>query len=322
MFQNRLELLQRSYRKVKVLALSENNDEKEQSLQSIGDLIRQHFKEFKPAERKIATHLIENYPMAGMVSITELSSACGVSTPTVMRTLKRIGYTSFISFQKALKEELVKTLSDPIAKHDLWATGTPKEHILNQMADSVVSNLKSTMNHINFDTFNDVVELLSDDNKAVYLTGGRITSPFANSFAIHLEVIRKNVHQLPNSVSLWAHHLLDVKRGDVLIVFDIRRYESDFLKLAKIADSKGVVIILFTDQWLSPIVKYATHSFPVLIEAPSGWDSAVAILFVIEALVAAIESKLWPSALKRMNELEDTFNFTGRFKPELSEGKK
>ncbi len=287
-----------------------------QTPQTIAELIRTRFDEFKPAERRIANHLLVNYPMAGLVSITELSESCEVSAPTVMRTLKRIGFSSFITFQKTLKKELSKTLSDPIAKHSQWATGAPKEHILNQTADSVVSNLRDTMNQLSHEMFNEVVSLLADQKRSIYLVGGRITYSFSDYLGTHLEVIRKGVAKLPSSVSLWSHRLLDMQRNDVLVIFDVRRYETDLLNIAALAKDKGVVVVLFTDQWLSPIAEYATHSFPVRIEAPSGWDSGVTTLFVIEALIAAVERKLWPKASKRMKELEQAYSYTGRFKPE------
>ncbi len=283
---------------------------------NIDELIRTQFNDFKPAERRIANHLLANYPMAGLVSITELSKACDVSTPTVMRTLKRIGFTSFISFQKALKAELSKTLSDPIAKHVQWATGAPEEHILNQAADSVVSNLRDTMNQISFEIFNQVVELLADNKRSIHLVGGRITHSFSDYLGTHLEVIRKAVFKLPMSVGLWPHHLLNIEKNDVLVIFDVRRYEADLLSLAELATQKGVVVVLFSDQWLSPIAQYSNYTFPLRIEAPSGWDSGVATLFVIEALITAIERKLWPDASKRMQELENAFDYTGRFKQE------
>ena len=46
---------------------------------TIAERIRAQFNQFKPAERKIATHLLSNYPMAGLVSITELSATSKVS---------------------------------------------------------------------------------------------------------------------------------------------------------------------------------------------------------------------------------------------------
>jgi DNA-binding MurR/RpiR family transcriptional regulator len=287
------------------------------SKQPIDELLRHRFNEFKPAELKLVRYLLADYPMAGLVSITELSSSSDVSTPTVMRTLKRIGYTSFISFQKALKKELSNTLADPIAKHNRWATGAPPEHILNQRSESVVTNLRETMNHISYQTFNQVVELIADEKVSLHLVGGRITHAFSEYLGTHLEVLRGNVFKMPGAVSLWSHHLLDMQANDVLIIFDVRRYETDLLNIARLSAEKGVKVVLFTDQWMSPISNTADFSFPAHVDAPSGWDSGVATLFIIEALITEVERKLWPQASKRMKELESIFNYTGRFKEKV-----
>ena len=286
---------------------------KNKNTPTIADLIRQQFNDFKPAEHKIASHLLANYPMAGLLTITALSEVCEVSTPTVMRALKRIGFTSFVSFQQALKQELSQSLADPLEKHGQWASGAPREHILNQAADFVVANLRDTMNQISHETFNQVVDLVSDQERAVHMVGGRITHSFSEYLGTHLEVIRKGVFKLPLSVSLWPHQLLDMNNGDVLVVFDVRRYESDLFNLAKLANDKGIEVVLFTDQWLSPIAEFANLIIPARVEAPSGWDSGVATLFLVEALVASVESKLWPEAEKRMQELEHVFGYTHRF---------
>lgn len=281
---------------------------------AIDERLRNEFNQFKPAELKIARHLLADYPMAGLVSITELSTSCKVSTPTVMRTLNRIGFTSFVSFQKALKKELSDTLADPIAKHNRWASGAPQEHILNQSAESVITNLRETMNHISHQNFNQVVEMLADQEVSLHLVGGRITHAFSDYLGTHLEVLRDRVFKLPGAVSLWSHHLLDMKKNDVLIIFDVRRYETDLLNIAELSAKKGIRIVLFTDQWMSPISNTADFSFPAYVDAPSGWDSGVATLFIIEALISEVERKLWPEASKRMKELESVFDYTGRFK--------
>jgi DNA-binding MurR/RpiR family transcriptional regulator len=280
----------------------------------IDERLRNQLKEFKPAELKIARYLLADYPMAGLVSITELSASCDVSTPTVMRTLKRIGFTSFVSFQKELKKELSDTLADPIAKHNRWAAGAPPEHILNQRSESVLTNLRETMNHISYQTFNQVVDLLADESVSLHLVGGRITHAFSDYLGTHLEVMRGGVYKLPGAVSLWSHHLLDMNADDVLIIFDVRRYETDLLNIARLSADKGIKVVLFTDQWMSPIANTADFSFPAHVDAPSGWDSGVATLFIIEALITEVERKLWPQASERMKELEGIFDHTGRFK--------
>ncbi|SIS96421.1 MurR/RpiR family transcriptional regulator [Neptunomonas antarctica] len=284
---------------------------------TIAELLRSQLNKFSPAEMKIVNHLQANYPMSGLVSITELSENCGVSTPTVMRTLKKIDYSSFPTFQKALKDELQQTLSDPIAKHDKWATDAPESHVLNKVADTVTTNLRHSLNQISHEQFDAIIDLLAQQDQALHIVGGRITSAFARYLNTHLEVIRENVYLFPEAVALWPHHMLKIKPNDVMIVFDVRRYEQDLITISKLADTRGAKIILFTDQWLSPIAGYATHTLPIRIEGKSGWDSGVVTLFFAEAIVVALEEKLWAQTSARMRELEDMFDLTERFKKRM-----
>jgi DNA-binding MurR/RpiR family transcriptional regulator len=105
-----------------------------------------------------------------------------------------------------------------------------------------------------------------------------------------------------------------MKHGDVLVIFDIRRYENDLIELATLADRQGVQVILFTDQWMSPISAVAKHAFNVRIEVPSAWDSSVAIMFLVEAIIASVEEATWSDASARMKRLEAIFDTTRHLK--------
>jgi len=162
--------------------------------------------------------------------------------------------------------------------------------------------------------FNAVVALLADRKRSVHLVGGRITRSLADYFFTHMQVIRSGVTLLAANSNTWPHYVLNMKAGDVLVVFDIRRYEHDILRLAEMAKSKGVILVLFTDQWGSPTAKHATHSFHARIEAPSAWDSSVVILFIVEALIAAIQTETWDETKRRIKSLEALFDQTKLFR--------
>ena len=77
--------------------------------------------------------------------------------------------------------------------------------------------------------------------------------------------------------------------GDVLIIFDIRRYEQEMVSLAD-----GRPQQRRRDHRLHRPVgvaraKHARHTFRVQIEAPSAWDSSVVTLFIVEALIEAVQ---------------------------------
>jgi DNA-binding MurR/RpiR family transcriptional regulator len=281
---------------------------------TVGERIHARFGDLTRAERQLANAMLENYPVSGLGSITAVAEASGVSTPTVARMAKKLGYAGFPALQAALRAELEATISSPIAKHDRWAADAPDTHILNRFADKVMENMRQTLGQLDPKVFNAVAALLADRKRAVHVVGGRITRSLADYLSTHMQVIRPGVTLIAPNANTWPHYVLDMEKGDVLVAFDIRRYEREILRLAEMAAAKGAVLVLFTDQWGSPATKNATHSFNCRIEAPSAWDSSVVTLFIVEALIAAVETVNWEETEQRMRTLEELFDRTRMFR--------
>jgi DNA-binding MurR/RpiR family transcriptional regulator len=178
----------------------------------------------------------------------------------------------------------------------------------------VFDNLQHTIERLDPATFNAVAEILADPTRAVYLTGGRITRSNADYLFNHLQIIRPNVTLLAQSPNVWPQYLLDMNESSVLILFDIRRYESELAKLARLAKEQGTTIILFTDQWGSPVSKIANHTFNAMVEVPSSWDSTIAINLISEALIADVQSRDWEESRERIEKLEEIFRSTRIFR--------
>jgi DNA-binding MurR/RpiR family transcriptional regulator len=280
---------------------------------TIAETIRRRFPELTRAERQLANALLANYPVAGLGSITALAEASGVSTPTVVRMSRKLGFEGFPDLQAKLRAELEETLSNPITKHDRWAEDAPDTHILNRFADVVMENLRQTLARISPEEFNSAVALLSDRTRNVHVVGGRITRALADYFFTHMQVIRSGLTLIAPNANTWPHYVLNMDADDVLVVFDVRRYEHDILRLAEMATSKGVTLIVFTDQWGSPAAKHAAHSFHARIEAPSAWDSSVVTLFIVEAVIAGVQTSAWSQTRDRMKTLEELFDETRLF---------
>ncbi|MCM2471949.1 MurR/RpiR family transcriptional regulator [Rhizobium sp. CG5] len=277
------------------------------SSRTVSDVIHAHFGGLTRAERQLAESLLDNYPVSGLGSMTTVAENARVSTPTVARMVQKLGYKGYPEFQAHLHQELEATISNPIAKHDRWAANAPGTHILNRFAEAVMSNMRQTLSELDTVTFDDAAGLLSDRKRSLYFVGGRITGALAEYFFTHMQVIRPKTTLMSSNSSSWPQHVLNMSAGDVLVIFDIRRYEADMVTLAEVASRAGIEIILFTDQWTSPVAKLARHAFKVQIEAPSAWDSSVVTLFVVEALIEAVQNTAWDETRERMNTLEGLF---------------
>lgn len=284
------------------------------SEKSIADRLRDNNDNLTRAERQLADAILRNYPASGLGTITTVASSAEVSTPTVARLVQKLGFSGFPDFQAHLRQELNEKISGPIAKRERWVNDAPEGHILNRFTEAVIENISQSLGEIDPILFDDTCTLLSDPERNIFVVGGRITRTLADYFFLHMQVIRKRVTHISSSSNAWPHYLLDIEKGDVVVIFDIRRYENSTLKLAEMAKQQGAQIVLFTDQWNSPISSYANHSFNSRIAVPSAWDSNVTGILLAEIIIAEVQERHWDTTKARMEELENMFDRTRFFR--------
>ena len=272
---------------------------------SIAEHVRASVGRLTAQERKTAQALLANYPTAGLAPVAEFAERAGVSAPTVLRFVAKLGFVGYPDFQRQLREELEAQLASPLAKPARKARPrSPQRPFIDPFAEAAVANLQGTFRNLREDDFSAIVDLLCDRRRSVHLIGGRFTDALARYLAAHLSLVRPDVRHVPSGIGVWRDRLLDIKRRDVLVVFDIRRYQEDVVAFARDAAARGAEIVLVTDQWISPISRQAKHVLACRVAAPSRWDSSVVLLAVVEALTAAATDRLGEFARKRIEELE------------------
>lgn len=281
---------------------------------TISDLIQQRLDDLTRAERQLAHSILENYPASGLGPLTALAEDAQVSVPTVARMVQKLGFRGYPEFQAELREELKAKVKNPIAKHDTWAEGAPSEHILNRFTDAVLTNIRLSLGQIDPVQFDRTCAMVGDTDSHLYIVGGRITHTLAEYLYLHMQVIRPETTHIQSTSNTWPHHLLDVKPGDTFVIFDMRRYENNTLKLAELAHAKGARLILFTDQWRSPVHRLADISFSSRIVVPSAWDSVATTLLLVETMISAVQNLNWTDTKARMEDLEDMFDQTKLFR--------
>ena len=280
----------------------------------VKDRIQDRTADLTPAERLLSDILLRDYPVAGLQSITKLAEAAGVSTPTVIRLARKLGYDGFPELQAALRDEASAQIKQPILKREGWPEGRKDSPAFRDFAEAAFDNLNHTIERLDPRTFDAIAKCLADPKRQIVLSGGRITRSNADYFFNHLQIIRPGVTLLSQSPNVWPQYLLDMGPRSVLVVFDIRRYETDLARLATLAKERGTVIVLFTDQWGSPISKIADHVVNAMVEVPSSWDSTLGVNLIVEALIAEVQTRRWDKARDRIEALEEMFRSTRLFR--------
>lgn len=269
---------------------------------SIAEMIADRADQMTAGERRAAQTLIANYPLIGLKTVAEFSQQAGVSSPTILRFVARIGFHNYPEFQNRLQDELAAQLQSPSSRagrtrEDAGADATPT-------VEATIENIRETFRHISKKQLAEQVDVLANSRSRLLLLGGRFTDPIARYMAAHLAIVRPNVFHLEGQESTWSDRLIDMGKRDVLVIFDIRRYQDGLGRFAEKADQRGVQIVLVTDQWLSPIARFARHVIATRTEVPSAWDSSAALFVVAETLIGEVTRRLQDESARRMSELE------------------
>jgi len=265
------------------------------------------------AEKKIAHAFLANYPSIGLSTIAELAALAGTSAPTVLRFVARLGFASYPEFQRVLRADVQAQLMSPLERARSSGPSTDNPALKASFAN-IAANLEATVRAVSESEFEAACDLLSDHKSTCYLLGGRFTDSIAAYMAAHLRVIRPNVKHFGGQTATWRDQLLDVRPGDVVVLFDIRRYQADLVRLGELLVERKARILLITDPWLSPIARSARVVLPCVVDANRTWDSSVALVALAEALIDRVSRAQSDSARSRMQTLEDIHwnNFSGR----------
>ncbi|EWT02079.1 RpiR family transcriptional regulator [Intrasporangium oryzae NRRL B-24470] len=278
--------------------------------QGLADTIRRRLGECSPSERKVARVLLAAYPSAGFETVARLAVRAGVSGPTVIRFVNRLGYAGYPDFQQALRDDLDARNASPLSLYDASAAaragagGSDADALLEHAARVAADSMARTFGTIAPHDLARAIELLSSSHRRIHLSGGRFSGLLARFLCQHLEQLRSDVRMLPDTVSSRAAVLADLGARDVIVVFDFRRYEPEALQLARFARSRHASVLLFTDVFLSPIASEAEVVLAADIGSPSPYDAMAPSLAVVETVLAGVVSRLGEDAHARMGRVE------------------
>ena len=153
------------------------------AMPTIEQQIKTAFDGLTRAERQLASHIMRNYPVAALGSITALAKGADVSTPTVVRLTQKLGYKGYPDFQSIVRSEVEERLISPLAKHDRWAGGVPQTHMLNRFADAVMGNLQATLAQIDHAEFDAIAGLMADPARQTWRFIGDILGAGTHKYA-------------------------------------------------------------------------------------------------------------------------------------------
>ncbi|VVT31842.1 MurR/RpiR family transcriptional regulator [Rhizobium sp. EC-SD404] len=251
------------------------------------------------AEKRAARTLLANYPTIGLAPVAEFGQAAGASAATVLRFIARLGFRSYPDFQRALRKELDERTKSPLQR-SFEVPRQESERFLDRFFEQTAEIMRATAERIPASEFEAASRKLADSRHACHLAGGRFTDALATYMEAHLRRARPGVRRLDGRIANRADQLLDIKPGDVVVLFDMRRYDDDLLETARQLKAARAFSILVTDEWISPISRFSKIVLPCRVSIDRIWDANTAMFALVEALIARTTELSWKTAESRI----------------------
>lgn len=256
---------------------------------SLGQSLLRVLAEGSASNRAIADYVLRNQVRVTALGIEELADACAVSTATISRFARDLGFKNYAAMRGAVAETLqsvlqpVEKLRSTIARRT--AKASPALESLGYAEAAITATSRALAG-----TQIDRVGAALTKARTVYVLGFGLSSFLAGALAMHLQPFCRHVVEAAASggTEVAASHLATITDKDVLVVISLPRYTLDAASLTRFARDAGATIVSITDSPASPLaelghhVLYAHSTHPVL---PSSSSAALA---VIEALAVSL----------------------------------
>lgn len=266
-------------------------------------LLRQDMSHFPRGEKRVAQTLLAAYPIAGLETLAQLAERAGVSGPTVLRFLTRLGFSGFSDFQRVLHEEVherLATVASFYEERELPGGDDAVESAFRKARE----NVEATVGETTLGEVRSIVELLGDARGGVLCVGGMFEEPLALYLQLQLTMLRPACRHYSASTPLLWNEVAGLSKRDIVVAFDFRRYSDPLYQACHEAVTRGARVVLFTDPWFSPIVADAAHVLVCHTESLSPFDSYAAGFTLAESIAAGLAVHLGTSAQQRIRTIE------------------
>jgi len=263
------------------------------------------------SQLKIAKYILENTNSVPFLNVAKLAKKAKVSEATVVRFATFLGFSGYPELQQYMQDSVKQqlTIAERL-KLSLQEYGEEEKGVYEIFQDDM-ANLKSTMEKLDIQAFFKAVDLLLRADK-VYVVANRSAVSLGVFLQYYLDIILGNTEMI-QSVEMMAQRLYQLNETDVVIGISFARYSTSTIKILSYAKERGATTIAITDNLLSPLIPHASVSLTASSQMPTFFDSFVAPLSLINALIAFIGKQKTHELQERLAKLEEIWDQLGIF---------
>jgi len=241
------------------------------------------------SDRLVARSLLAGYPLTGLKTLAEVAQRAGVSAPSVIRCVKKLGYEGYPEFQDALHLEVQQAFD---GFGEAAAGGGPATAEARDLAAGYLRGIERTVGSVATPVNDELGAHIARQKAGILCLGGPVSQALAVYFESRLRGLRPGTELVSAVPVERAGRLRDIERGDVVVLFDYRPFDPQATAFARLATERKATLVCFTDLDPSPAAEFADYLVGSDNPEIDGEPSLTGALCSAELVLRGIREKL------------------------------
>lgn len=263
--------------------------------------LNQHFDSFTHSQKLTANYLTDHMTEFAFSTLENLSEKINVSTTTIIRFSRVLGYKGFSEMQRDIQEELKQKESLPGRLADMPPISD--NHLLRESFENDMKNIRKTLEVQKDDDLRAAIEIISGA-KNIYVLGMRSSFAVAHYMASQLGEIKKHVNLIQSIGMIYPEEIVGAGEGDVCIAYLFPRYSKVAATMISWLREHGAKVVLITSMNYSAVSSYGDVILPCAISSVTYKNSFAAPLCLTNYLIAALTKQNYDEAKEVLSRTE------------------
>jgi DNA-binding MurR/RpiR family transcriptional regulator len=258
-----------------------------------------------PAEERAADFFAQHREEVVFLSAMEIAERLDTSDATVIRAAQSLGYSGLPDLKTELREAL-RTRATPTLRlgRSLEDLGDEPSAVLDHVLATEIQLLHDAKSSLRSEDFDRALDLLASAQRVV-VQGLGPNAPLAEYFAARLRRIRRPATSVSARGQGLADALLEMKRGEVVVVLAYDRANPEALILLDRARELRVPSILITDNLGLALAGQFTVALSARRAGGGMFHLSAITVVVLDALLFGLARRDRAGALGAAEELQE-----------------
>ena len=272
---------------------------------TIVERINEVFNDMTKSERQVAAGFLGRSSDFALLTLDRIAAEVEMSTTTVIRFCRKLGFEGYKDFQEAVRLDLKFHQPDLTDKFQRNIGGGISDELLAQTIRQNIGCIQQTFRDMPHPVLAEAAKRLAAAER-VFTLGMRESYALAHYAYTRFMTVRSDTYIL-NAANGDTESVLNLREGDVCLLFLFHRYTRQMLQLLPLIKQQGAFIIAVTSPPCDELEPYASVILPCRVDAGGIKNTAIAPVCLTDYLCNSVAMINGEKTLHHIKRAEDIF---------------